>query len=84
MIRGSLVGLQYDVGAQAIYSCDQGYTLVGGTHLRQCDVDGTWSGSAPQCEPIRMYDKSYFKDQIAFSYLIRPNKKKCVSGNARV
>ena len=48
--------LRYEVGSTATYSCDQGYTLVGGTNPRQCEIDSTWSGDAPTCEPISMYD----------------------------
>ena len=33
----------------AIYSCDTGYTLNGGS-TRTCQSDRTWSGSAPTCE----------------------------------
>ncbi len=35
----------------ATYICDPGYDLVG-TENRTCGTDGTWSGSAPTCEPI--------------------------------
>ena len=38
-----------DVGSQAIYSCEQGYSLVG-ISTRVCQSDGTWSGQPPLCQ----------------------------------
>ena len=32
----------------ADYSCDTGY-VIEGQSTRMCQVDGTWSGSAPTC-----------------------------------
>ena len=36
-------------GQTANYTCDAGYSLVGGT-TRTCQTTGTWSGSAPTCQ----------------------------------
>ena len=38
-------------GSTATYTCNSGYTLVGG-ETRTCQNDGTWSGSAPTCTRI--------------------------------
>ena len=38
-------------GETATYSCDPGYTLVGGS-IRTCQATGSWSGSAPTCQRI--------------------------------
>lgn len=35
-------------GAQAIYTCQDNYTLVG-SKTRECDENEIWSGSAPEC-----------------------------------
>ena len=59
-ISGSLLGLseslRYEFGSTATYSCDQGYRLVGGTNPRHCEDTSSWSGDAPTCDPISMYD----------------------------
>ncbi len=36
-------------GTVATFTCDNGYTLTGGS-FRVCQNDGTWSGSAPTCQ----------------------------------
>ena len=33
----------------AIYTCDNGYTLTGGS-FSQCQNNGTWSATAPTCQ----------------------------------
>ena len=38
-------------GSTATYTCNSGYTLVGG-ETRTCQNDGTWSGSAPTCTRV--------------------------------
>ncbi len=48
MISYSFAGSD-DVGTLAIYICDTGYTLNGGT-TRTCGSDGVWSGSPPVCQ----------------------------------
>ena len=40
-IRGSPVN-------EAVYSCNHGYNLVGGSR-RTCVDNGTWTGSSPYC-----------------------------------
>ena len=37
------------INAIATYTCDNGYTLTGGS-VRACQNDGTWSGSALTCQ----------------------------------
>ena len=37
-------------GAEADYSCDDGYMIVGGATPRVCEGSGNWSGSAPSCQ----------------------------------
>jgi len=40
-------------GDTATYSCRRGFVLTGngGSSIRECSPDGTWTGSAPVCEP---------------------------------
>ena len=38
-----------DVGAEAEYTCNEGFLLEGAT-TRVCRSDGSWSGEAPTCQ----------------------------------
>jgi hypothetical protein len=49
--NGSLSHTTTTYGSTATYSCDAGYGLVGAETVT-CQADGTWSGSAPTCEPL--------------------------------
>ena len=40
-------------GTRAVYSCNDGFELVG-DRKRLCDYDGTWDGEAPTCERKRL------------------------------
>ena len=46
--NGNVVVSGLTLGSQATYSCVAGYELVG-TAVRECQVDGIWTGSAPSC-----------------------------------
>ena len=46
----------FDYGTQAVYSCDDGYTLTGAESLRLCVGDGSsdvgyWTGQDMACVP---------------------------------
>lgn len=34
------------------YSCNDGYSLVGGSSIRECLSNGSWSGVTPECELV--------------------------------
>ena len=46
--NGDVIVTGLTLGSQAMYSCDAGYELVGLT-IRECSVDGIWSGREPFC-----------------------------------
>ena len=46
---GSLQYSSVDVGAEARYSCNEGF-LLKGAPTRVCQTDASWSGEAPICE----------------------------------
>ena len=37
-------------GSKAVYTCNGGYE-INGNSIRDCQSDGTWSGSEPTCTP---------------------------------
>ena len=46
--NGNVVITGTNSGDLANYTCVQGYTLVGST-IRECTLDGLWSGDEPSC-----------------------------------
>jgi hypothetical protein len=38
----------------ATYSCGTGYALSGGTAVRTCQANGSWSGTAPSCNLVQV------------------------------
>ena len=44
----------YSVGTRATYVCDEGFNLVGNM-VRDCQSDGTFSGTDPICSMIRKH-----------------------------
>lgn len=46
--NGTVSGTNGDSGTTRTYACNAGYTLTGNAS-RQCQADGTWTGSAPTC-----------------------------------
>ena len=43
-----LIGTDFSFGSSISYKCDEGYRITGNTE-RQCQADGSWSGSSPTC-----------------------------------
>ena len=37
------------IGSSAVYSCNVGFFLTGGSRVRVCQSNGQWSGSMPRC-----------------------------------
>ncbi|XP_042557101.1 complement factor H-like isoform X1 [Dipodomys spectabilis] len=46
------VGSEFEFGARVVYTCDEGYQLVGETNFRDCEADG-WSNDVPTCETVK-------------------------------
>ena len=42
--------ISYHHGTLATYACSEGYKRSGDSSSRTCQMDGSWSGSAPTCE----------------------------------
>ena len=57
---GSVVYSSSDVGSQAMYSCNQGLTVVG-MSTRVCQNEGTWSGAPPVCQSGEQPTKRYMR-----------------------
>ena len=47
-LDGSVTVDSFSLGSTAVYSCDEGFDLVGEA-MRTCMNNSQWSGEAPQC-----------------------------------
>ncbi|XP_054432537.1 complement factor H-like isoform X1 [Pteronotus mesoamericanus] len=45
-------GNKFEYGAKVVYTCDEGYRMIGEVNFRECEADG-WSNNVPLCEVIR-------------------------------
>uniref|UniRef100_A0A8D2AZ91 Sushi domain-containing protein n=1 Tax=Sciurus vulgaris TaxID=55149 RepID=A0A8D2AZ91_SCIVU len=45
------VGNEFEYGAKVVYTCDEGYQMLGENNFRQCEPDG-WTNDIPICEEI--------------------------------
>ena len=69
--HGSVNATQRDLGIIAKYSCQSGFTLHGSA-LRQCHINGEWSGVMPYCRLSKNNDSNNLKNMsilIVFSIL---------------
>ncbi|XP_073447245.1 sushi, von Willebrand factor type A, EGF and pentraxin domain-containing protein 1 isoform X2 [Aquarana catesbeiana] len=48
---GEIAGMEYGVGKQILFKCNQGYDLKGAS-LLTCQENGIWDAQEPLCEPI--------------------------------
>ncbi|XP_051004275.1 complement factor H-like [Acomys russatus] len=46
------VGSEFEFGAKVVYTCDDGYQLLGAIDYRECDTDG-WTNDIPLCEVVK-------------------------------
>ncbi|XP_058389712.1 complement factor H isoform X2 [Diceros bicornis minor] len=46
------VGDEFAYGAKVVYTCDEGYQLLGTINYRECDADG-WTNDIPLCEVVK-------------------------------
>nr|KAF6276389.1 complement factor H [Pipistrellus kuhlii] len=44
-------GDKFEYGAKVVYTCDEGYQMIGDIDFRECDADG-WTNDVPLCDDI--------------------------------
>lgn len=52
--KGSVILTGRLFGDRAIYTCEEGYRLVG-VEFRLCQADGSWSATEPSCHKTGSY-----------------------------
>jgi len=50
-------------GSTATYTCDLGYNITSGDHVRTCQANEVWSGTEPICESM-MCDETYVANGV--------------------
>ncbi|XP_053769404.1 complement factor H isoform X4 [Desmodus rotundus] len=46
------IGNQFEYGAKVVYTCDEGYRMIGEVNFRECEADG-WTNDVPLCEVVK-------------------------------
>ncbi|XP_048213359.1 complement factor H-like [Perognathus longimembris pacificus] len=46
------VGTEFEFGARVVYTCDEGYQMLGEINFRDCEADG-WTNDIPTCEIVK-------------------------------
>ncbi|XP_037351999.1 complement factor H-like [Talpa occidentalis] len=46
------VGNKFEYGAKVVYTCNEGYQLLGEINYRECETDG-WTNNIPLCEIVK-------------------------------
>ena len=67
--HGSVTVTQIDLGIIAQYSCQSGFTLHGSA-LRQCRINGEWSGVMPYCRLSKNNVSNRFENMSFFIVLL--------------
>nr|KAF6399637.1 complement factor H [Molossus molossus] len=47
-----VVGNAFEYGAKVVYTCDDGYQMIGDIDFRECEVDG-WTNDVPLCDVVK-------------------------------
>ncbi|XP_015415483.1 PREDICTED: complement factor H [Myotis davidii] len=45
-------GNKFEYGAKVVYTCNEGYKMIGDTNFRYCDADG-WTNDVPLCDVVK-------------------------------
>ncbi|XP_036278642.1 complement factor H isoform X3 [Pipistrellus kuhlii] len=45
-------GDKFEYGAKVVYTCDEGYQMIGDIDFRECDADG-WTNDVPLCDVVK-------------------------------
>ncbi|XP_035872120.1 complement factor H isoform X3 [Phyllostomus discolor] len=47
-----VTGDKFEYGAKVVYTCDEGYQMIGDINFRECEADG-WTNDVPLCEVVK-------------------------------
>ncbi|XP_055437798.1 complement factor H isoform X3 [Bubalus kerabau] len=67
-------GTQFEYGAKVVYTCDEGYQMVGEMNFRECDTNG-WTNDIPICEVVKCLPVTEPENGKIFSDALEPDQE---------
>nr|XP_058904515.1 complement factor H isoform X3 [Kogia breviceps] len=67
------VGTQFEYGAKIVYTCDEGYQLLGEMNFRECETNG-WTNNIPVCEVVKCLPVTEPENGKIFSGALEPDQ----------
>uniref|UniRef100_A0A4W2CGQ1 Complement factor H n=1 Tax=Bos indicus x Bos taurus TaxID=30522 RepID=A0A4W2CGQ1_BOBOX len=67
-------GNQFEYGAKVVYTCDEGYQMVGEMNFRECDTNG-WTNDIPICEVVKCLPVTEPENGKIFSDALEPDQE---------
>ncbi|KAK7805472.1 hypothetical protein U0070_019011 [Myodes glareolus] len=68
------VGTGFEFGAKVVYTCDEGYQLLGEIDYRECDADG-WVNDIPLCEVVKCLPVTDLENGRIVSGAVEPDQE---------
>ncbi|XP_068397934.1 complement factor H [Eschrichtius robustus] len=67
------VGTQFEYGAKIVYTCDEGYQMLGEMNFRECETNG-WTNNIPICEVVKCLPVTEPENGKIFSGALEPDQ----------
>ncbi|KAB0343688.1 hypothetical protein FD754_020614, partial [Muntiacus muntjak] len=67
-------GTQFEYGAKVVYTCDEGYQMLGEMNFRECDTNG-WTNDIPICEVVKCFPVTEPENGKIFSGALEPDQE---------
>ncbi|KAM9707014.1 complement factor H [Dama dama] len=67
-------GTQFEYGAKVVYTCDEGYRMLGEMNFRECDTNG-WTNDIPICEVVKCFPVTEPENGKIFSGALEPDQE---------
>ncbi|KAM5237780.1 complement factor H-like [Ctenodactylus gundi] len=68
------IGNEFEYGAKVVYTCDEGYQMLGEINFRMCEPDG-WTNEVPICEVVKCLPVSEPENGRTISGALDPDEE---------
>lgn len=68
------IGDSFEYGAKVVYTCNEGYRMIGEFNFRECDADG-WTNDIPVCEVVKCLPMTDPENGRVISSAFRPDQE---------